>query len=48
MNIKDLANCHGQGTSLVTFILPATSQLSKACTKIRHELSTASNIKSRV
>jgi len=48
MNITDLAAYHGQGTSLVTFILPHNAQLSKASSKIRRELSTAANIKSRV
>ena len=48
MSITDLATYHGQGTSLVTFILSPTSQLSKATAQIRRELSTAANIKSRV
>jgi len=44
--IKKLKNVQGEGTSLITFLIPANSQLSKASQKLTEELGTAKNIKS--
>ena len=38
----------GEGTSLITLLIPANYQLSKARKMVTNEYSTASNIKSRV
>jgi peptide subunit release factor 1 (eRF1) len=48
ISIADLASYKGQGTSLVTLTLPSTTQLSLVVAKIRKELSTATNVQSRV
>jgi peptide subunit release factor 1 (eRF1) len=47
-SIKELGSYKGQGTSLVSFVLPPTAQLSNAIAKIRHELNTADNVQCRV
>src|SRR3989338_776525 len=46
--IKKLENAHGFGTSMVTLILRAGSQLAQASVLLTEEFGTAGNIKSRV
>lgn len=46
--IKKLSDIKGNGTSLVTFSVPAGSQLSLFIKRINTEMATAENIKSRV
>ncbi|KAJ1726911.1 translation termination factor eRF1, partial [Coemansia biformis] len=46
--IKSLAAARGNGTSMISLILPPKSQLAQATTLLANEYGTASNIKSRV
>lgn len=46
--IKSLNEMKGQGTSMITLIIPAGDQIAKSQSMLTTELGTASNIKSRV
>ncbi|MES1914461.1 MAG: Ethylene-responsive transcription factor 12, variant 2, partial [Cercozoa sp. M6MM] len=46
--IKSLAACRGQGTSMISLIVPPGGQLAKVVQKLQEEYGTATNIKSRV
>lgn len=48
ISLEELESYKGQGTSLVSFVLPPSAQLSNAIAKIRSELSTANNVQCRV
>ncbi|EPX73208.1 translation release factor eRF1 [Schizosaccharomyces octosporus yFS286] len=46
--VKQLVNCHGNGTSMITLIIPPREQISRISSMLAEEYGTASNIKSRV
>ncbi|CAB75769.1 Translation release factor eRF1 [Schizosaccharomyces pombe] len=46
--VKQLINCHGNGTSMITLIIPPGEQISRYSNMLAEEYGTASNIKSRV
>jgi len=46
--IKGLTEARGNGTSMISLILPPKSEISKAQSMLTTEYGTASNIKSRV
>lgn len=46
--IKNLEACRGNGTSMISLIIPPKDQLSRVNQKLTEEYGTASNIKSRV
>jgi peptide subunit release factor 1 (eRF1) len=46
--IKNLELCRGNGTSMISLILPPKDQISRAVKMLADEYGTASNIKSRV
>merc|ERR1711912_31959 len=48
MGIKKLEEARGNGTSMISLILPPKSQISAAAKMLADEFGTASNIKSRV
>ena len=46
--IKNLANARGNGTSMISLVMPPTEDLHKINQMLTNEFGTASNIKSRV
>ncbi|KAJ1616318.1 peptide chain release factor eRF1/aRF1 [Pavlovales sp. CCMP2436] len=46
--VKGLAAARGNGTSMISLILPPKDQISRAAKMLADEYGTASNIKSRV
>src|SRR5271170_4471810 len=46
--IKSLEACRGNGTSMISLIIPPKDQISRIAQKLIEEYGTASNIKSRV
>ena len=46
--IKNLADARGNGTSMISLVMPPTEEVSKINHMLTNEFGTASNIKSRV